>query len=275
MMNETEQQALKTVATLLAAAKWKLPPALGELTAQLQKELTALRQSLADGRTIAAGRKVQTLQASAAQLQAAAGQGLNGTAEGEAALRAAAGAAALAAQTVQAPEVRDWLEALQQMLLAMARLCCAPTPVRDNVTSAQAQALCDAVLARARAQGLRLVTAVCDNGGNLLNMRRDDDAFIASIDIAVNKAFTAVALKMPTKQLADLAKPGGSLYGIQHTNNGRIVIFGGGVPIVRAGSIIGGFGVSGASAAQDTEMGDFAAALAEYICAAGDAPSEN
>lgn len=270
MVTETEHQVLKTLATLLANAKWKLPPALGELTAQLQKELTALRQAAADGRVPTSESKVRTLQESAAQLQKAAGNGLNGTPEGEAALRAAAAAADHAAQTVQQPTCRAWLNALQSTLTAMARLCCAPAPLRDNVTSAQAQALCDAVLARANAQGLRLVAAVCDSGGNLLTMRRDDDAFIASVDIAINKAYTAVALKMPTKDLADLAKPGGSLYGIQHTNNGRIVIFGGGVPIIRSGRIIGGFGVSGASAAQDTEMGDFAAALAEYICAAGD-----
>ena len=63
---------------------------------------------------------------------------------------------------------------------------------------------------------------------------------------------------MKTSVLADLAKPDGSLYGIQNTNDGKIVIFGGGVPLVKNGKIIGGFGVSGGSAEQDTYLGDYA-----------------
>ncbi|MBQ8758551.1 MAG: heme-binding protein, partial [Clostridia bacterium] len=85
-----------------------------------------------------------------------------------------------------------------------------------------------------------------------------DDAFIASYDIAVNKAFTVVSLKMPTKNLATLAAPGGSLYGIQFTNNGKIIIFGGGEPLCgKDGAIIGGLGVSGGTAEQDTYLGEY------------------
>jgi uncharacterized protein GlcG (DUF336 family) len=82
-----------------------------------------------------------------------------------------------------------------------------------------------------------------------------DDAYIASYDVAVNKAFTVVALKMSTKKLSTLAQPGQSLYGIQFTNGGRIVIFGGGEPLYgEDGKIIGGLGVSGGSEAEDTEI---------------------
>ncbi|MCQ2449543.1 MAG: heme-binding protein, partial [Clostridia bacterium] len=67
-------------------------------------------------------------------------------------------------------------------------------------------------------------------------------------------------LKMPTSDLATLAAPGGSLYGIQFTNNGRIVIFGGGVPLYdAAGNIVGGLGVSGGTEAQDTALAQFGA----------------
>lgn len=118
--------------------------------------------------------------------------------------------------------------------------------------------LCRAVQAHARAQGLRVVTAVCDVGGNPVAMLRDDDAYIASVDIAVNKAFTSVSLKMSTEALGKLAQPGAPLYGIQHTNAGRIVIFGGGVPLMRDGVILGGFGVSGGSAEQDTALAEYA-----------------
>lgn len=100
--------------------------------------------------------------------------------------------------------------------------------------------------------GAAVVTAVCDAGGNPVVLLRDDDAYIASVDIAANKAFTSVSLKMTTAELGRLAQPGAPLYGVQHTNAGRIVIFGGGVPLVRDGAIIGGFGVSGGSAEQDT-----------------------
>ncbi|MBE6610842.1 MAG: heme-binding protein, partial [Ruminococcaceae bacterium] len=82
-----------------------------------------------------------------------------------------------------------------------------------------------------------------------------DDAYIASYDVAVNKAFTVVALKMSTIALRPLAQPGASLYGIQFTNGGKIVIFGGGDPICDAeGKIIGGLGVSGGSEEQDTAL---------------------
>ena len=81
-----------------------------------------------------------------------------------------------------------------------------------------------------------------------------DDSYLASRDIAVNKAYTCVALKMSTAKLALLAAPGGELYGIQHTNGGRIVIFGGGDPLTLRGRIVGAIGVSGGSAEQDTAL---------------------
>lgn len=106
-------------------------------------------------------------------------------------------------------------------------------------------------------RGLKLVIAVCDKEGRPVAVHVMDDAFIASYDIAVNKAFTAVSLKMSTKELATLCAPGGSLYGLQHTNQGKIVIFGGGVTLRdREGNILGGLGVSGSTAEIDTMMGD-------------------
>ncbi|MBE7090796.1 MAG: heme-binding protein [Clostridiales bacterium] len=128
----------------------------------------------------------------------------------------------------------------------------------SGLTLRQAEALAAAVETRAKQMGMKVVVAVCDEGGNPLLLHRQEGAFIASCDIAQNKAYTSVALQMPTKDLASLAAPGGSLYGIQFTNNGKIVIFGGGVPLIRNGKIVGGFGVSGGTAKQDTELGDYA-----------------
>ena len=91
-----------------------------------------------------------------------------------------------------------------------------------------------------------------------------DDSLIASYDIAVNKAYTVVALKMSTKELAELAKPDGSLYGIQFTNDNKIVVFGGGEPLTnKNGKIIGGVGISGGSEQQDTALAKYAKEIFE------------
>ncbi len=154
-----------------------------------------------------------------------------------------------------------WLNRLPQLLEAMALLANASTQTAPVVSIGQIDGFCDKaslLCARvrevARNMGVRAVTAVCDAGGNPVALQRDDEAFIASVDIAMNKAFTSVSLKLTTEELATLAAPGGSLYGIQHTNGGKIVIFGGGIPLVQNGTIIGGFGVSGGTAEQDTAL---------------------
>lgn len=117
--------------------------------------------------------------------------------------------------------------------------------------------LCKLVVAKAREMGVKIVVAVCDNGGNLLSLKRDDDAFIASIDIAINKAFTSTSLKMSTEQVGELSKPGASLYGLQYTNAGRLVVFGGGDTLTMNGEIVGALGVSGGSAEEDTLLCEF------------------
>ena len=128
----------------------------------------------------------------------------------------------------------------------------------SSMTLDLALALTEKVKSKAREMGVNAVVAVSNAAGNPLSVQCMDDSYIASYDVAFNKAYTVVALKMPTTTLKELANPGGSLYGIQFTNGGKIVIFGGGVPLYdRGGKIIGGLGVSGGSEAEDT-------ALAEY-----------
>jgi uncharacterized protein GlcG (DUF336 family) len=113
--------------------------------------------------------------------------------------------------------------------------------------------------------GVKAVVAAADSGANIIAVECMDDSYIASYDIAVNKAFTSVSLKMSTKTLKSLAQPGGELYGIQNTNDGKIVIFGGGVPLIRGGKVIGGIGVSGGSEKQDTYLGDYAQKVFEEL----------
>lgn len=131
-----------------------------------------------------------------------------------------------------------------------------------SITLEQANSLIDAVKKRASEIGVNVVVAVSDSAANPVSVQCMNGSYIASYDIAFNKAYTVVALKMPTTSLKELAAPGGSLYGIQFTNQGKIVIFGGGVPLYdKSGRIIGGLGVSGGTEAQDTELAEYGGSL--------------
>lgn len=105
--------------------------------------------------------------------------------------------------------------------------------------------------------GVRAVIAVSDAAGRPIAVHCMDGAFIGSFDVALNKTYTAVAFQMPTSRLAKLAAPGGELYGIQNTNDGKIVIFGGGEPLYIGDVLVGAIGVSGGTAEQDTYLGEF------------------
>jgi uncharacterized protein GlcG (DUF336 family) len=111
--------------------------------------------------------------------------------------------------------------------------------------------LLDAAQDEATDIGVPMCMAVVDDGANLVAFRRMDDALIGSIDIARNKAYTAVALQAPTSAIGEAAQPGAELYGIETTNDGRIVSFGGGFPLERDGDIVGGIGVSGGAVEED------------------------
>jgi uncharacterized protein GlcG (DUF336 family) len=93
--------------------------------------------------------------------------------------------------------------------------------------------------------------AVVDAGGNLVSHVRMDGAWIGSIDVSINKAFTARAFDISTAQLSENSQPGQQFYGIQNSNHGRIMIFAGGVPLRRNGQVVGAIGVSGGSGSQD------------------------
>ncbi len=96
-----------------------------------------------------------------------------------------------------------------------------------------------------------MVIAFADAKGDLVHFQRMEQALPVSTDIAMNKAFTAAGLRTPTHRLGPLTEPGQKLYGLQLTNKGRIVIFGGGFPLSLNSEIIGAIGVSGGSVDQD------------------------
>ena len=102
--------------------------------------------------------------------------------------------------------------------------------------------------------------AVADAGGNLIAHVRMDNAWMGSIDIAIKKAFTARAFDIATKDLAALSQPGGQFFGIHASNEGRVMIFAGGVPLKRNGKVVGAIGVSGGSGVQDHAVAEAGAA---------------
>lgn len=110
--------------------------------------------------------------------------------------------------------------------------------------------------------------AVVDGGGNLVAHVRMDGAWIGSIDISIKKAFTARAFDISTKELSELAQPGEDFYGINASNDGKIMIFAGGIPLKQNGKVVGAIGVSGGSGKQDQTVAEAGAAFFEQSVAA-------
>ena len=113
---------------------------------------------------------------------------------------------------------------------------------------------------KAREMGIPYNIAVADAGGELIAHVRMDGAWLGSVDIAINKAWTARAFNMSTEDLAPLAQSGQQGFGINTTNDSRVVIFGGGIPIKVNDVVIGAVGASGGLVAQDIEVARAAAA---------------
>lgn len=128
------------------------------------------------------------------------------------------------------------------------------------VTLADARTVIVAAERRAIELGQPMNIAVADGGGNLVAHIRMDNAWIGSIDIAINKAFTARAFDISTRELARLSQAGGQFFGIHASNHGRVMIFAGGVPLERGGKVVGAIGVSGGSGEQDESVAQAGAA---------------
>ena len=108
-----------------------------------------------------------------------------------------------------------------------------------------------AATTKAEELGQPMCIAVVDEGGNLLAFERMENAWRGSIDIAMSKAFTSRAFDITTKDLGDNSGPGQQFFGIHASNQGRIMIFAGGVPLKQNGTVVGALGVSGGAGEQD------------------------
>lgn len=120
-----------------------------------------------------------------------------------------------------------------------------------NITLAQAEKAIEAAKQKATAIDTKMNIVVVDGGANVVALVRMDGAWLGSLDIATKKAKTARYFDMNTGNLGELSQPGGSLYNIEHSNNG-LITFPGGIPIKNAkDEIIGAIGVSGSAVEND------------------------
>ncbi|MCD8013939.1 MAG: heme-binding protein [Lachnospiraceae bacterium] len=140
-----------------------------------------------------------------------------------------------------------------------------------KITLEEAKHLTEAIERESARRNQQSVIAVCTPEGNPILVHVMDGAFLVSFDVAVKKAYTAVAVKMSTMELAKLCMPGETFYGLDKMDNGKIAILGGGVPLKIGGRIIGGLAVSGGTGEADDELARYGQEILPEILAAGDA----
>ncbi|HLU58071.1 MAG TPA: heme-binding protein [Pseudonocardia sp.] len=128
------------------------------------------------------------------------------------------------------------------------------------LTLADARRVIAAAEAKADEIGQPMNVAVVDAGGNLVAHVRMDGAWLGSVDISINKAWTSRAFDITTKELGENSQPGQDFYGINASNEGKVMIFAGGIPLARDGRTVGAVGVSGGTGAQDHSVAEAAAA---------------
>ena len=124
----------------------------------------------------------------------------------------------------------------------------------QGVTLEAAKRIAAAAAKRAREINVPMDIAVVDEGNNLTYFERMDGAWLGSIDIAMNKAYTSRAFNFATRDLKPLCQSGGPLFGIHASNQGRLILFDGGIPLKDGDRVVGAIGVSGGSIEQDHDV---------------------
>lgn len=123
------------------------------------------------------------------------------------------------------------------------------------------------LLAGARAKaveiGVPMCIAITDEGGNLVAFERMDGGKVTSITIAIDKAFTAAGAKKATHEYGEVSQPGKPVYGIASAIGGRLMVVGGGLPVLVDGEVVGGIGVSSGTPMQDREVAE--AGIAAFL----------
>jgi len=129
------------------------------------------------------------------------------------------------------------------------------------ITLNEARRVIDAAEKKAAEIGQPMNIAVVDGGGNLVAFARMEGAWLGSIDIAQKKAWTSRAFDIETQTLSKFAQPGADFYGIHVSNGGKVMIFAGGVPLMRGKEVVGAIGVSGGSGKQDQAVAEAGASV--------------
>jgi uncharacterized protein GlcG (DUF336 family) len=124
------------------------------------------------------------------------------------------------------------------------------------LTLSDARRIIAAAEKKAEQIGQPMNIAVVDAGGNLVAHVRMDKAWIGSVDISINKAWTARAFDIPTKELGELSQSGDQFFGIHASNKGKVMIFAGGIPLKKSDQVVGAIGVSGGMGKQDQAVAE-------------------
>ena len=132
-----------------------------------------------------------------------------------------------------------------------------------GLTLATARRMMAAAEAAAREMRVAMSVAVVDSGDQLVAFVRMDGADLVSVGLSRDKAFSALVNRMPTRDLAPLVQPGAEFYGYDSLAGGRMVVFAGGMPLLRDGVLVGAIGVSGGSSDEDQRVAD--AAVAAFV----------
>lgn len=128
-----------------------------------------------------------------------------------------------------------------------------------------AKALIDQVEAYAKEQNLNAVIAVCGADGNPIAVHVMDNAFLVSFDVAIKKAYTSASVKMSTMELSKLIQPGATFQGLDKLQGDKMVFFGGGVPLMRNGMMLGALGVSGGTGEEDDAVAQYGVKVFERL----------
>ena len=137
--------------------------------------------------------------------------------------------------------------------------------MQGRISLDSAKKLIDKIEEEAKRRGTNAVIAICGPDGNPIAVHVMDGAFLVSFDVATKKAYTSVAVRMSTMELSKLAQPGGTFYGVDKMDGGKIVIFGGGVPLKVGETIIGGLGISGGTGEEDHSLAEYGLSVLNEI----------
>jgi glc operon protein GlcG len=120
---------------------------------------------------------------------------------------------------------------------------------KQILTLAAAKKAADAAVVAATGIGVDVVVAVVDDGGNVISLQRMDRAPVGCVEVAIGKAKASAIFKTETKNFE-----AGLQSGVTSLLTLGVVTFGGGVPVLVNGNVLGGIGVSGGSPEQDAEI---------------------